>query len=104
MFEVKGLSAGYGKLNILRDINLSIGDGESAAVFGRNGAGKTTLAGALLGTVKVNSGTVELSSHRLDTLSTDQIVGKGVREGPQGGHRGGGVPPATAATSTLEPR
>lgn len=83
MFEVTGLTAGYGKLDILHDVSLTIATGESVAVFGRNGAGKTTMAGALLGTVKMKSGTVQLDDTRLDRFSTDRIVGAGLALVPQ---------------------
>ena len=43
MLEVRDLRAGYGKVEVLRGVDLEIGDGEIAAVLGSNGAGKTTL-------------------------------------------------------------
>ena len=49
LLEVAGLSAGYGKIVVLRDVALSIGAGESVALLGPNGAGKTTLLRAISG-------------------------------------------------------
>lgn len=49
LLEVRGLSAGYGKIGVLRDINLVIGAGEAVALLGPNGAGKTTLLRAVSG-------------------------------------------------------
>jgi branched-chain amino acid transport system ATP-binding protein len=49
LLQVGGLSAGYGKIVVLRDIALSVGAGEAVALLGPNGAGKTTLLRALSG-------------------------------------------------------
>jgi branched-chain amino acid transport system ATP-binding protein len=47
LLRVAGLSAGYGKIEILRDIDLTVGAGEVVALLGPNGAGKTTLLRAV---------------------------------------------------------
>jgi branched-chain amino acid transport system ATP-binding protein len=49
LLSVAGLSAGYGKIGVLRDIDLSVGAGEAVALLGPNGAGKTTLLRAISG-------------------------------------------------------
>ncbi|HXX51420.1 MAG TPA: ABC transporter ATP-binding protein [Xanthobacteraceae bacterium] len=49
LLEVAGLSAGYGKIRVLRDIDLTVGAGEVVALLGPNGAGKTTLLRAVSG-------------------------------------------------------
>jgi len=49
LLQVSGLTAGYGKIVVLRDISLAIGAGEAVALLGPNGAGKTTLLRALSG-------------------------------------------------------
>jgi len=49
LLEVAALSAGYGKIVVLRDVALTIGAGEAVALLGPNGAGKTTLLRALSG-------------------------------------------------------
>jgi len=43
LLEVARLSAGYGKIRVLRDIDLTVGVGEVVALLGPNAAGKTTL-------------------------------------------------------------
>lgn len=43
LIELKNISAGYGKTQVLKDINLTIDEGESVMIGGPNGAGKTTL-------------------------------------------------------------
>ena len=47
LLQVSGLTAGYGKIVVLRDVALTIGGGEAVALLGPNGAGKTTLRRAM---------------------------------------------------------
>ena len=49
LLEIAGLSTGYGKIVVLRDIDLRVGTGEVVALLGPNGAGKTTLLCAVSG-------------------------------------------------------
>jgi ABC-type branched-subunit amino acid transport system ATPase component len=54
------------------------------AVLGRNGVGKTTLLKALMGLVRVRSGTVRYRGERIDRLATFEIARRGIRYIPQG--------------------
>jgi branched-chain amino acid transport system ATP-binding protein len=58
ILEAKGLSAGYGAISVIRDLNLSVRAGEVVALLGINGAGKTTTVRALSGQIKPTAGTV----------------------------------------------
>jgi branched-chain amino acid transport system ATP-binding protein len=49
LLEISGLSAGYGKIGVLRGIDLTVGAGEVVTLLGPNGAGKTTLLRAVSG-------------------------------------------------------
>jgi Fe-S cluster assembly ATP-binding protein len=49
MLEIKNLSAGIPSRQILKDLSLSVGEGEVHAIMGPNGSGKSTLAGVLAG-------------------------------------------------------
>jgi len=49
LIEARGLSAGYGKMSVIREIDMRVGAGEVVALIGANGAGKTTTLLALAG-------------------------------------------------------
>lgn len=59
MIEIKNINKKFGKLEVLKDINLTFNKGECIALIGPNGCGKTTLIKAILGMVLPNKGTIE---------------------------------------------
>jgi branched-chain amino acid transport system ATP-binding protein len=61
LLEVSGLCAGYGRLQVLWDINLTVREGEIVAIIGPNGAGKTTLLKTIAGIVKPIKGTIKFN-------------------------------------------
>jgi heme exporter protein A len=60
MIEVRGLAKYYGRFSALRNLNLTIADGEFVALFGRNGAGKTTFLKIAAGLSRASSGTLKI--------------------------------------------
>jgi len=64
--EAIGLSAGYGKVEIVRDLDLSVDAGEVVALLGPNGAGKTTTISTLSGELRALGGDVRLLGARTD--------------------------------------
>ena len=58
LFEVKNLSLGYEKENIINNISFSVNDGDFIIVVGKNGAGKSTLIKGILGLIKPKSGEI----------------------------------------------
>ena len=58
----KNLTAGYGGVDIINDINLEVNEGEIVVIVGPNGAGKSTAMKALLGMLSLTSGSVEYSN------------------------------------------
>jgi branched-chain amino acid transport system ATP-binding protein len=81
--RVEGLHAGYGPVEVLRGIDLTVRDGEIVVVLGANGAGKTTLMRAISGTIP-RRGVVELHGQDIARTSPDRIVAAGVAQVPQG--------------------
>ena len=84
MLETKQLSAGYGRVQVLWDIDLHVGENEIVALVGPNGAGKTTLLRALSGMVPVRSGSVEFNGEPLQGKSIERIVSLGISHVPEG--------------------
>jgi branched-chain amino acid transport system ATP-binding protein len=82
--RVDGLSGGYNKAPILRDISFEIDVGEIVALFGANGAGKTSLLRALSGALPVCAGRVELNGRGIEKLSTWSRAQLGLAHVPEG--------------------
>ena len=68
MLEVTKLRAGYGAINVLWDVSLSIGDGQLTTIIGPNGAGKTTLLRAIMGLVAATQGQITLDGRALNGM------------------------------------
>jgi branched-chain amino acid transport system ATP-binding protein len=77
LLEIAGLSAGYGKIGVLRGIDLTVGEGEIVALLGPNGAGKTTLLRAISGLLPW-SGRVHFAGRDLAGASPRDTVRAGL--------------------------
>lgn len=73
-----GVSAGYGKRQVLHDVSVHVDPGEVVGVLGHNGAGKTTLLKALVRMIPVTSGTIEFLGQPMTKTSSVQMVRRGV--------------------------
>ncbi len=83
VLEIKGVSAGYGRVAVLQDISLAVGENSIAVLLGANGAGKTTTLRAISGMIKY-SGQVLLDGRDLKGLGPDQVARLGIAHGLQG--------------------
>jgi branched-chain amino acid transport system ATP-binding protein len=81
--ETRGVTAGYGDLQIVHGIDLRVSEGSLVSVVGPNGAGKSTLLKAILGLVRVFAGTVLLDGADVTSLRLEQLVRQGVAYVPQ---------------------
>jgi branched-chain amino acid transport system ATP-binding protein len=84
MLEVRGLAAGYGRLEVLHGIDLDVADGELLAVLGANGAGKTTLLRAVSGLLRPTAGTVRLAGRDVTGHPAERLAGHGLAHVPEG--------------------
>jgi branched-chain amino acid transport system ATP-binding protein len=84
VLELRDIRAGYGKIEVLHGLDLTVAAGEIITVIGANGAGKSTLLRAISGIVRLSGGTVTLDGERLDRLGVEQIVGRRVIQVPEG--------------------
>jgi branched-chain amino acid transport system ATP-binding protein len=83
--KVAQLSAGYGKVPVLHQVDFHMDEGETVAIIGPNGAGKSTLLKSLSGLVRPTSGEVEFNGKMITGWSADAIVRQGLNYVPEGG-------------------
>ena len=84
MLEIRQLRAGYGHVEILRGIDLDVGQGEIVAVLGSNGVGKSTLNNNISALNRPFSGSIRFQGKELVGLSSSDIVKLGVIHVPEG--------------------
>lgn len=84
LLSVNNLFSGYGNLVALRDVSLSVAEGELVSVIGRNGAGKSTLLRAISGVQSVFSGQIKLGNLNISRLPPSQRVIAGIAQVPEG--------------------
>jgi branched-chain amino acid transport system ATP-binding protein len=84
LLQLAGVSAGYGNIQILWDIDLSIEVGEYVAILGSNGAGKSTLLKVIAGLIHPRRGDVFFDGKKITPLDTQGRVGLGVSLVPEG--------------------
>ncbi len=84
MLEVRNIDAGYGRVQVLRDLSISVSGGEILCLLGRNGAGKTTLMKAIMGLVRADAGEIRFDGQRTDGLPAWKVPKLGIGYIPQG--------------------
>ena len=77
------LTAGYGGVDIIKDITLEVKQGEIAVIVGPNGAGKSTAMKALLGMLKLTDGSVSFSEDDITLMLPQDRVNLGIAFVPQ---------------------
>jgi branched-chain amino acid transport system ATP-binding protein len=79
----KNITAGYGGVDIIKDINLHVNEGEIVVIVGPNGAGKSTAMKSLLGMLKLTSGSVKFSEKIITNMLPQDRVSLGIAFVPQ---------------------
>jgi len=74
MIKIKNLSKSYGKVEVLKDINLELGAGEIIGIIGPNSSGKSTLLKIISGLVKTDVGKVEIFGKKLNSEIKEKIA------------------------------
>jgi len=83
VLEIDSVTAGYGGTPVISEVSLRTRAGRIAAIVGPNGAGKSTLLKALVGVIRVSSGTVSLQGKDVTGLATEKLVRRGISYVPQ---------------------
>jgi branched-chain amino acid transport system ATP-binding protein len=84
MLEIENLSAAYGMVQILRDVNFKVEEKEIVSIIGPNGAGKTTLVKTIMGFLHPKTGAIKFKGENIEKLPTYEIVKKGLTMIPEG--------------------
>jgi branched-chain amino acid transport system ATP-binding protein len=83
MLELERVNTFRGPAQILRDVSLRVGDGESVCLVGRNGAGKTTTIDSIMGLLPVRSGRVAFREREITRLPAHERALLGVGYAPE---------------------
>jgi branched-chain amino acid transport system ATP-binding protein len=84
MLTIHGLRSGYGKIEVLHDVDLAIEQGQTVSLIGANGAGKTTLLKTISGLIRPSAGTIEFEGKSIARRAPHKIVGLGLIQVPEG--------------------
>ena len=84
ILSVRGLKAGYGRVETLHGLDLTIRSGQLVALVGANGAGKTTLLRVLSGVHRASAGEIVFAGQTITRLSPHRRVTVGICQSPEG--------------------
>lgn len=84
MLEIGGLHSGYGRIEALHGIDVSVAQGEIVALIGANGAGKTTLLMTICGQPRASTGQILFDGRDISGLKTHEIAALGIAHSPEG--------------------
>ncbi|ETX04260.1 ABC transporter ATP-binding protein [Candidatus Entotheonella palauensis] len=84
MLAVDHINCFYGDVQVLYDFSLDLRPGEVLCLLGRNGAGKTTALKAIMGLVRVQSGSIRIRHTDISALPAYQVPAQGIAYVPQG--------------------
>jgi branched-chain amino acid transport system ATP-binding protein len=83
VLEAQGLVGGYGGLDILKGVSLTVEEGEIVVIVGPNGAGKSTAMKALFGLVHLRAGSITIDGRTTTNAAPETLVRAGVGYVPQ---------------------
>jgi branched-chain amino acid transport system ATP-binding protein len=84
LLEVRNLQSGYGDVQVLWDISLSVLPGQITCIVGSNGAGKTTLLQTISGLISSRAGQIHFQGAELTNRNPDDVLGAGIAHVPEG--------------------
>jgi branched-chain amino acid transport system ATP-binding protein len=84
LLAVENLEAGYGPINVLHKLSLTVEPGEIVAMIGANGAGKTTTLMCVSGVVRARGGRIVFDGQDLTRVPAHGVVKRGLAQSPEG--------------------
>ncbi|TDI59368.1 MAG: ABC transporter ATP-binding protein [Alphaproteobacteria bacterium] len=86
LLEVEGVTSGYHRQAVLRDLTFNVNQGAAVGIIGPNGHGKTTLLRTISGLIPLMSGDIRFEGNSLKGIRPEKIVEQGIVHIPQGDH------------------
>jgi len=83
LLDVTGLDAGYGDLQILEDVSLTVDDSEYVTIVGPNGAGKSTAMKTIFGLTTYMGGSITFNGEEISDRRPEEIIQIGIGYVPQ---------------------
>jgi branched-chain amino acid transport system ATP-binding protein len=83
LLQIEGLSAGYGRADVLHSVDLAVTDGGVTALLGANGAGKSTTLRAISGLIR-RTGSIRFQGKAIETTATEDVARLGIAHVPEG--------------------
>lgn len=83
LLQTKNLTAGYGNIPIIRNIDIQLKTGELTAIIGPNGSGKSTLTKSLINSINNFNGEISFEGENITNKSTFDIIASGIALVPQ---------------------
>ena len=84
MLEVKGVRAAYGRIEAIKDVSLTVNQGEIVVIVGRNGAGKTTTLKTISGILRPRQGQIIYNGQDIAGMSPHSVARLGLNMVPEG--------------------
>ena len=84
LLDIRGITAGYGSIEVLHGISLEVREGEIVSLIGGNGAGKSTTLHCISCLVGLRAGEVRFAGESLANVAAHEIVGRGLVQVPEG--------------------
>ena len=84
LLALEGVTACYGNILVLRDINIAVPKGEIVSLIGANGAGKSTLMMTIFGNPRARQGRIVFDGQDITQLPTHQVARLGIALSPEG--------------------
>lgn len=84
LLEINNVRSGYGLIEVLKGISITVNQGEIVTIIGANGAGKTTTLMTISGCVKTRDGSITFDGNDITKIPAHEIVKLGLAQSPEG--------------------
>ena len=84
LLSLSGVSAWYGAITALRNVDLVVNEGEIVTLIGANGAGKTTLMMSIFGDPRAREGRITFAGRDITDMPTHEIARLSIAQSPEG--------------------